>query len=51
MVRHKAKGLTCTNAEFFDANASRPYWSCTCANWNDKHEAHPDIDLSCPAPS
>ena len=50
LVCHKAKGLTCT-AGFFNEASSPRYWSCTCTNWSDKHRAHPDIDLSCPAPS
>ncbi len=50
MVCHKAKGLTCT-VGWFTPISDHPYWSCTCTNWNAIHEAHPDIDLSCPAPS
>ncbi len=50
MVCHKAKGLTCTTF-FYNARANPPYMSCTCTNWNAVHEAHPDIDLTCPPPN
>ncbi len=49
MVCHKAKDLTCTGAHL--VLISTPYWTCTCTNWNPTQRAHPDIDLSCPAPS
>ncbi len=50
MVCHKAKGLTCTIG-WFPQIGEHPYWSCTCTNWNAIHDAHPAINLSCPAPS
>ncbi len=50
LICHKAKGLTCT-AAWIVVSTDPHYWSCTCTNWNDKQEAHPDIDISCPAPS
>ncbi|MEM7075430.1 MAG: hypothetical protein AAGA28_12475 [Pseudomonadota bacterium] len=50
MVCHKTDGTTCTVADFIDDGASTgSYWSCTCTNWNDKHDEHPVVDLSCPA--
>ena len=48
MACHKQKGLTCTQGIIF---APGNYWSCTCTNWNDKHEAHTTIDLKCPPPN
>ena len=48
MICHKAKGLTCAQGMIF---APGNYWYCTCTNWNDKHDAHTSIDLSCPSPS
>ena len=48
MICHKASGLTCTAGVIY---APGNYWSCTCTNWNDKHDAHPAIDLSCPSPN
>ncbi len=49
MVCHKAKGLTCTQAIYVKEDTP-PHWACTCTNWNPAHEAHTDIDMSCPSP-
>ncbi len=51
MTCHKAKGLTCTGANWTDFVWGKvPYWSCTCTNWNTKQQTT-TIDVGCPAPS
>ncbi len=47
MICHKTNGTTCTKAEYSYTNP--PQWGCICTNWNDKHEEHPSIDITCPA--
>ncbi len=50
MYCHAVKGLTCAGPAW-QFMGTHPFWSCTCTNWNTTHEAHIDIDISCPAPS
>ncbi len=41
MVCHKAKGITCTKAEYIDKK-----WTCQCGNWTTK-EHSTSIDVYC----